>query len=79
LYAYPREFPLSTLPADLREMILASVKGYDPKREINLLFRRADGRWGFFIGRFCQGGFMDLTPAEFHEASQKGMSPCGVR
>ena len=66
-------FPF-TLPADLREMILASVKKYDPKCEINLLFRRADGQWGSFIGRFGQGGFMRATPAEFYEASQKGMS-----
>ena len=69
-----KDFFLSTLPADLREMILASVKEYEPKCEINLLFRRADGQWGSFIGRFGQGGFMRATPAEFYEASQKGMS-----
>jgi hypothetical protein len=74
-YLRPDDYLLSTLPADLREKILASVKEYEPKREINLLCRRADGSVGFFIGRFGLGGFMCATPAEFHEARQKGMSP----
>jgi hypothetical protein len=75
IYCRPDECSLSNLPAELLEMISVNVKKYDPTREINVLFAQADGSLGFFLGRFGQAGFMCATPAEFHEARQKGMSP----
>jgi hypothetical protein len=75
VYSSAEDLSKSTLPSDLREMIRVNVKDYQPKNEINLLFMRADGSLGFFIGRLGQGGFMNATPEELHEAEQKGMSP----
>jgi len=70
-----KDFFLSGLSADLREMILASVKEYEPKREINLLLRRPDGSLRSFVGSFCAWRIHVRYPAEFHAANQKGMSP----
>jgi hypothetical protein len=79
VYSRPEDYPLSTLPADLTKKVCESVGDYDPKREINLLFKAAGGRrgWGFFCGRFGRGGFMDATPVGFYEARE--LSPAEFR
>jgi hypothetical protein len=74
-YATPGRFPLCDLPAELRESLLQSVNEYQPKREVNLLIRRADGSHGLFIGRYGRAGLLFATPAEVYEAGQNGMSP----
>ena len=74
-YSTPERFPLGALPTDLRELLLKSVNEYDPKQEVNLLLRRADGSHGPFIGCYGRGGFLFATPAEIYEAGRKGMSP----
>jgi hypothetical protein len=72
---FSRDGDIRALPAELGEMIIASIKTYEPKGEVNLLFKRPDGRLGFFVGRFGRGGFLFATPQEFYEASQRGLSP----
>ena len=74
-YSKLADFLDSTVPHDLSEVIRRAVEEYQPKTEVNLLLRRAEGSWGVFSGRFGAGGFMCATPAEFYEAGQKGMSP----
>jgi hypothetical protein len=51
-YGTPERFPLVALPPDLCESLVNSVNEYDPKREVNLFLRRADGSHGLFVGRF---------------------------
>jgi hypothetical protein len=71
-YAKPEAF--SAIPPKGYEMLLKSVEEYEPKREINLYLRRANGS-GILCGRIGQLGWMGPTPAEFYEAALRGLSP----
>ena len=72
VYRKPKDFALSTLAPGLAEMILKSVEDYEPKREINIFFRRADGTCGFFHGRFGRGGFMDAPQRSSMRPASRG-------
>jgi hypothetical protein len=74
-YAIPENLPLQDMHPDLRRMIIDSVEGYNPRREVNVWFRLAEGSLGSFIGRVGQAGLMVPTPEEYYKGKLSGLGP----